>query len=149
MKEPRSALLALPVVALIALAADTPKYKYQTPIPPGVATPDKVETSIGTLNLKDGYPDDATTQKVYDNLDRSRALQAFLLALPVLEQAAMRDALRKFGPDNQTDFILENLADSRTIQLTENSGTIYNWVWLDSHKGPLVVEVPPQGPRDH
>src|SRR5262245_58598315 len=118
MKRTLSALLVLSAVAIIALAADPLKYKYQTPIPPGVATPDKVETSIGTLNLKDGYPDAATTQKVYDNLDRSRALQSFLLALPILEQAAMRDALRKFGPDNQTDFILEDLADSRRFSKT-------------------------------
>jgi hypothetical protein len=33
--------------------------------------PDRVETSIGGLHLNDGYPDDATTQKVYDNQTRS------------------------------------------------------------------------------
>jgi hypothetical protein len=129
---------------IFALAADAQQYKYQTPMPPGVATPDKLETSIGTLNLSDGYPHPDTVEKIYDNLDRSRALQAYLLALPIVEQAGMRDALRKFGPDNQTDFILENLADSRTIQLTENDDTIYNWIWLDTHKGPVVVELPPK-----
>jgi hypothetical protein len=78
-----------------------------------VATPDKVDTSIGTLNLHDGYPNAATVQKIYDNLDASRALQAYLLALPMVNQAGMRDALRKFGPDNQTDVIFEDLADAR------------------------------------
>ena len=53
--------------AAFAQAAGT--YKMTTPIAPGVAVPDKVETSIGTLNLNYGYPDDATTRKVYDNLD--------------------------------------------------------------------------------
>ena len=28
-----------------------PQYKFSTPIAPGVAVPDKVESSIGTLNL--------------------------------------------------------------------------------------------------
>ncbi|MFZ0726232.1 MAG: hypothetical protein WAM61_10615 [Desulfobacterales bacterium] len=49
----------------------SPQYKMTTPIAPGVAVPDKIETSIGTLKLIDGYPDDATTQKIYDNLDAS------------------------------------------------------------------------------
>jgi hypothetical protein len=51
-----------------------------TPVAPGVATPDKVETSVGTLNLRDRYPHAATVQKIYDNLDASRALQAYLSA---------------------------------------------------------------------
>ena len=36
-----------------------------------MAVPDKIETSIGQLNLNYGYPNDATTQKVYDNQIRS------------------------------------------------------------------------------
>ena len=114
-----------------------------TPIAPGVAVPDKVETSIGTLNLNDGYPDDATTQKIYDNLDRSRALQAYLLAIPIVNQASMRASLKEFGPVNQTDVIWENLVDSKTVELTANDNTIYSFIWLDTKKGPLVVEIPP------
>jgi len=45
------------------------QYKYQTPLAAGVATPDKVKTSIGTLTLSDGYPDASTIQRIYDNLD--------------------------------------------------------------------------------
>jgi len=121
----------------------SPAYKYTTPMPPGVAVPDKVETSIGTLSLHYGYPDDATTQKVYDNLDASRALQAYLLAIPIVNQVGMRDTLRKYGPVNQTDVIWEELVDSRTIELTANDNTVYSFIWLDTKKGPLVVEVPP------
>src|SRR5215472_1263096 len=138
------ALSMLALATMLALPANAQQYKYQTPMPPGVATPDKLDTSIGTLNLRDGYPDAATVQKIYDNLDASRALQAFLLALPIVEQAGMRDALRKFGPDNHTDVIFEDLTDSRTLQLTENTDTIYNWIWLDTRKGPLVIEAPPK-----
>jgi hypothetical protein len=120
------------------------QYKMTTPMAPGVAVPDKIETSIGTLNLSDGYPDDATVQKIYNNLDRSRALQAYLLALPIVNQAGMRASLRKRGPDNQTDVIWENLVDSKTVELTANDNTVYSFVWLDTHKGPLVVTVPPK-----
>jgi hypothetical protein len=119
-------------------------YKMTTPIAPGVAVPDKIETSIGTLNLTDGYPDPATVKKIYDNLDRSRALQAYLLALPIVNQASMRDSLSKWGQVNQTDVIWENLVDPKTVELTANNNTVYSFVWLDTHQGPLVVQVPPK-----
>ena len=65
--------LASSLIAILALPASAQQYRYQTPVAPGVATPDKVETSIGTLNLRDGYPLPETVQKIYDNLDASRA----------------------------------------------------------------------------
>ena len=144
MRTIASAISALSLMALLALPASAQQYKYETPIAPGVATPDKVDTSIGTLNLSYGNPDAATVGKIYDNLDASRALQAYLLALPIVNQAGMRDSLRKFGPDNQTDVIWENLVDSKTVELTANDNTVYSFIWIDTHKGPLVVEVPPK-----
>lgn len=122
----------------------SPKYKMTTPIAPGVATPDTLETSIGALRLRDGVPEPETVEKIYDNLDRSRALQAYLLAIPIVNQAGMRDSMRQFGPDNQTDVIWETLVDSKTVELTANDNTVYSFIWLDTHKGPLVVEVPPK-----
>ena len=134
-------LAVLAAVWATSVCAQT--YKMTTPIAPGVATPNKVETSIGSLTLKDGNPDPATVQKIYDNLDRSRALQAYLLAIPMVNQAGMRDSLRHFGPDNQTDVIWETLVDSKTVELTANDNTVYSFIWIDTHKGPVVVEVPP------
>ncbi len=119
------------------------QYRMTTPIAPGVATPDRLETSIGTLHLHDGVPKPETIEKVYDNLDRSRALQAYLLGIPIVNQAGMRESMRKFGPDNQTDVIWETLVDSKTVELTANDNTIYNFIWIDTHKGPVVLEVPP------
>jgi hypothetical protein len=43
--------------------------KMTTEIPPEIITPDGVETRLGTLKFVDGFPDDSTVQKVYDNLD--------------------------------------------------------------------------------
>ena len=128
--------------APVGAPADS-QFKFSTPIAPGVAVPDKIESSIGTLNLSYGYPSADTVEKIYDNLDRSRALQAYLMAIPIVNQAGMRDSIRQFGPDNQTDIIWENLVDPRTVELTANDNTIYNFVWADTHKGPLVAEVPP------
>ena len=131
----------LATIAVATVSAQT--YKMATPIAPGVATPDKLESSIGTLTMKDGNPDTATVQKIYENLDRSRALQAYLLAIPIVNQAGMRDSIRQFGPDNQTDVIWETLVDPKTVELTANDNTVYSFIWLDTHKGPLVVEIPP------
>jgi hypothetical protein len=140
----KQALLGAILVAAIVATASAQNYKMTTPIAPGVAVPDKIESSIGTLNLSYGYPDDATVQKIYDNLDRSRALQAYLMAIPVVNQAGMRDSTRKFGPDNQTDLIWEDLVDSKTVELTANNNTVYSFIWIDTHKGPLVLEIPPK-----
>ena len=144
MKQAIAALGALALLGLLASSATAQQYKYETTIPSGIATPDKVESSIGTLNLHDGYPAPETIDKIYDNLDRSRALQAYLLGLPIVNQIGMRNSMRAFGPDNQTDVIWENLVDSRTVELTANDNTVYSFVWLDTSKGPLVVEVPPK-----
>ena len=144
MKTFLSAYSAFVLMALSAFPANAQQYKYETPIAPGVATPDKVDTSIGTLNLTYGYPDAGTVEKIYNNLDASRALQAYLLALPIVNQVGMRDSLRKFGPDNQTDVIWETLVDPKTVELTANDNTVYSFIWIDTHKGPLVVEVPPK-----
>ncbi|MBX3518271.1 MAG: DUF1254 domain-containing protein [Rhodospirillales bacterium] len=131
------------LVASVVTAASAQTFKMTTPIAPGVATPNQLDTSIGTLNLSDGFPTPETIEKIYDNLDRSRALQAYLLAIPIVNQAGMRDSLRKFGPDNQTNVIWENLVDAKTVELTANDNTIYSFIWIDTKKGPLVVEIPP------
>ena len=120
------------------------QYKMTTAIAPGVAVPDTVESSIGTLHLQDGYPSASTLEKVYDNLDRSRALQAYLLGIPIVNQAAMRAKLLEFGPVNRTNVIWEDLVDARTVELTANDNTIYSFIWIETKKGPLVVEIPPK-----
>jgi hypothetical protein len=121
-----------------------PQLKFSTPMPPGIASPGRVETRLGTLDFFDGFPDKASAQKIFDNLDFQRGVQAYLLALPPVNQAANRNAIRTLGPVNQTVPIFEQLVDSRSIFLTANDNTVYSWTWLDLGKGPLVLEVPPK-----
>ncbi|WP_295487859.1 DUF1254 domain-containing protein [Accumulibacter sp.] len=129
--------------ALTGAPAD-PQLKFSTPMPPGVASPDKLETRLGTLNFFDGFPDKASAEKLFDNLDFQRAVQAYLLALPAVNQAANRAAIASLGPVNKTVPIWEQLVDPRTVELTANDNTPYTWFWLDLKDGPLVVEVPPK-----
>jgi hypothetical protein len=141
-------LAAGPVSAQQTTKATTPAppktYKMTTPMPPGVAVPDKIETRLGTLKFFDGFPEKATAAKLWDNLDFQRAVQAYLLAIPAVSQAANRDAFRSLGALNTVLPIFEQLLDSRGIVLTGNDNTVYSWLWLDLKKGPVVLEVPPK-----
>jgi hypothetical protein len=137
-------LLMSALVGASAAPVHAETYKMTTPIAPGVETPDTLETSIGTLKSNDGFPTSETQEKIWDNLDRSRALQAYLLAIPIVNQAGMRDTLLKFGPANSTDVIWENLVDPRTVELTANDNTIYSFMWIDTKSGPIVLEIPPK-----
>jgi hypothetical protein len=132
------------IVGVTAAQAQTaPKMKMTTDIPPGVASPDKVQTRLGTLNFFDGFPDKATVEKVYDNLDFQRAVQAYLLALAPVNMAGLREGLLGVGPANVTIPTFESNMNARSIFLTANATTPYTWIWINLHDGPLVVEVPP------
>ena len=73
------------VAAFLAVAALTSGEKafaqMAGEIPPILVTPDKVESSIGTLEFKDGAPSAETVKKVRDTLDFTRALDKGTFAL--------------------------------------------------------------------
>lgn len=117
--------------------------KMTTDIPPGIESPSKVESRVGTLNFFDGFPDKSTTEKLFDNLDFQRAVQAYLLALPPVSMVALREGLTQWGPANTTIPTFETLMDSRSLFLTANANTPYTWMWINLHNGPLVAEIPP------
>ncbi len=91
-------ILAFLGLASFAQAAEKPKMATETPA--GITAPAEVKTRIGTLRTKDGFPDEATIEKVYDNLDFQRGVQAVLTAMPAASLAAMRKGIRGWGPDN-------------------------------------------------
>ena len=134
-----------PVSIILALTLVSPAFgqQFKTDIPPAIVTPDSVETPLGTLRFKGGFPDDATVEKVYDNLDFQRGVQAVLTAMPAASLVAMRKGIRGFGPDNQTIVIFETLMDSRALFLTANTESIYTMAWIDLKDGPVVIESPP------
>ena len=106
------------------------RYKMTTDIPASITTPDRVETTAGhATGSSTVFPDEATVQKVYDNLDFQRAVQAFLTALPAAALHAHRTGIRTFGPDNQTVLISESLLDSRPLFFgAGNTETVYTIV---------------------
>jgi hypothetical protein len=126
------------------LAETPPEMKMTTPIPASITTPDNVETRLGTLRFKDGFPDDPTVETVYENLHFMRGVEAFLSGIPGGSIEGLRKGLAAVGADNnQTVVIFEELMDSHSLFLTPNSESVYSIMWLDLRSGPLVLETPP------
>ena len=120
-----------------------PKFQMTTDVPASILTPDSVETRLGALRFFDGFPDAGTVQKVYDNLDFQRGVQVFLTTVQAATLHVERATCRSFGPDNYTVLITESLIDSRSLYTVANAEVMYNVMWLDTHDGPLVLEIPP------
>ncbi len=150
MKKNCFAPLAIPVILFTLLAAmpdanaQQATYKMTTDIPASITTPDVVETSLGTLRFFDGFPDEATVAKLYDNIDFQRAVQAYMLGISAVSTVAMRNGLTSLGPANTTILTFEDLYDPKTLWLTANCNSPYTVMWIDMHEGPLVLEVPPR-----
>ena len=115
------------------------------PIKEHIITPSVVETErLGTLRYFDGYPSEETVQKVYDNLDFSRGMEAFLNGIPAASMQALLNGFKGAGVDDIGEFgIFENLMDSKSIFLTPNTESVYVIGHFDLKKGPVVVESPP------
>lgn len=133
-----SALLA------ISVWADEPTPHYNHKIPAEIMTPDKVETSIGTLNFFDGMPDNATVDKLYDNLARTRGVETFLNGIPATSIEALRRGHVDIGAESSNEFMIaDKLCDSSPLFLTANTDTVYCSGFLNLEKdGPTVVEIP-------
>jgi hypothetical protein len=135
-------LLALGALCTPASAQE--KFKYTTPIPEGIVTPDKVKTSIGELDFTDGVPSRETADKVYDFMDTARAADAFLKGMPAASLVAIIEGSHSLGAVEAHQVVLfDKLMDSKSLFLTANTATVYVFPDLDLKRdGPTVVEAP-------
>lgn len=137
------------VAAFLAVAALTSGEKafaqMAGEIPPILVTPDKVESSIGTLEFKDGAPSAETVKKVRDTLDFTRALDVFLNSYGGASAYAIRKGLLGIGAEDNTVTIYPELMDAKSLYLTANADTVYYFSIVDLTKGPMVVEQPAKG----
>ncbi|MBR0882052.1 hypothetical protein ABIF65_007001 [Bradyrhizobium japonicum] len=113
-------------------------------IPPSITTADKVETRVGTLEFKDGAPNRATAEKVFDNLDFTYAYRAFMDNMRGVSIHALRKGLQDIGVKDNEVIVFSELMDAKSLFLTANADTIYVIGTLDLSKGPMVVETPPK-----
>ena len=113
-------------------------------IPPSITTPDKVETRLGTLDFKDGMPSPATMAKVYDNLDFTHAVNAFMNTMQGVNMAAARKGMLAVGVKDNEIGVFSELMDAKSLFLTANADTVYFVGFIDLTKGPMVFETPPK-----
>ncbi len=135
---------AVVCAATVAWAASH-TFKQTTDIPESVTTPDKVKTSIGELKFFDGVPTKPTVDKVYDYVDRARAVEVFINMTPAVSMYHLRQGMRDIGLTKSNQILIaEDMGDSKPLVLTWNNTSLYTWGFLDLKKdGPTVVELPP------
>ena len=109
----------------------------------------KVDTRIGTLefthDFANGYPTDATIDKLYDERDFQRACQAYLWALPAVSFASWQRGLMK-GLGARNGQVVSILSyEARRGILTANATTPYYLGFADLSSGPLVIQMPASG----
>lgn len=102
-----------------------------------------IQTSIGDIKLQDSYFDDATSQRLFDEMDYQRASQAYIWSTPLVSVTTWRDNQSKsFGVTKDTDFVvLESLKEKRGI-VTGNLTTPYIFNFISLKSGPLEIDYP-------
>src|SRR4029453_11179784 len=109
----------------------------------------KIDTRIGPLefthDFANGYPTDATVDKLYDERDFQRASQAYLWSLPAVSFRSWQKGItEQLGARNGQVVAILSYEARRGI-LTANATTPYYLGFADLSAGPLVVEMPPSG----
>lgn len=133
-----------PVVCVLSATPCWTLAQAEDAIPPEIATPDVVDTRIGTLEFKDGVPSETTAEKVYDNLDFTYAFRAFMDNLRGVSIHALRKGMHDIGVKDNEVLVFSELMDANSLFLTANADTIYVMGSLDLTHGPMVIETPPR-----
>lgn len=145
MKNIPLAAMIVSAVHLLPTVAEEPTPGFNHKIPEKIMTPDKVDTSMGTLEFFDGMPKPETVEKLYDNLLLMRGVEAFLSGIPATSIEGLREGHIELGVETSNHFMVaDNLLDSSPLFLTGNTDTVYcsGFLYLDKD-GPTVVEIPP------
>jgi hypothetical protein len=102
-----------------------------------------VETRIGKLAFEGGYPSDKTVDKLYDEMDFQRAVQAYLWAIPLTSFAQWQTQHEEvFGADDG-DLVDYVSYKDKLGMLTPNATTPYLLGFINlSRTGPLVIDYP-------
>jgi len=119
-------------------------------LPLSAAAQETIETRIGPLSFTqdfdNGYPTEATIEKLYEERDFQRAVQAYLWSVPLISMAQWRwSHENELGAENGEIVVIESYAD-RLGGLTYNVTTPYVLPFIDLADGPWVLEMPgPEG----
>ena len=105
-----------------------------------------VPTRIGTLEFENGFPSDATVEKLYEEMDFQRAVQVYLWGLPMVEMAEWQKAQTDIFDAGVNDFVTYQDFKQKLGILTANATTPYMMAFPNlKETGPMVFEIP-KGP---
>ena len=104
------------------------------------------DTRSGVLEFEaNGYPTDDTVERVREEIDYQRAVQAYIHFVPAVAMMQWRNA--HFGPlgGKAGDLIVYRTTEQKLPILTANDTTTYviGWAELSDTGGLLMYEVPP------
>jgi hypothetical protein len=116
--------------------------EWRTEIPESITTPDRVESKIGTLHFKDGYPTKDTAARIRDELDYINGVNAFMNSIQGVSLVALRKGFADAGVNDGEFIYTSKMLGSQSIFLTANADTMYFWGNVDLSNGPLVLETP-------
>ncbi len=104
-------------------------FAQDEPPPKSLLIPDKLETPIGTLNFKDGAPDEKTVQVLYDNLDFLHAQNVFLNTYQGASTYAFGEGFYSVGAkDNECNYFSRSDGFKITIPYGERRWSLlYNY----------------------
>jgi hypothetical protein len=110
-----------------------------------IGVPERVESSIGVLEYKDGAPTAETAKKVYDALAFTRALNVYNNSFRGASALGLEGGFKSIGANDNDVVIFSDMMNSDSLFLTANADTIYYLAVVDLSNGPMVVEQPPKG----
>ena len=142
MKTPLTSTAAFVACAALALPGSAVA-QTGTAASSQITTPDRVQTRIGTLDFKDGAPSKETVDKVYDNLDLTHAVDAFLNTFQGASTYAINQGFLSAGVQDNQIALFSEFMDAKSLFLTANADTVYFVGMLNLTKGPMVLEAPP------
>ncbi|MHC4165549.1 MAG: DUF1254 domain-containing protein [Planctomycetota bacterium] len=144
MKTKHMCIMSLTVAIAAVLIAGSAFAQVSKEVLDSISTPNKVKTSIGTLEFLDGAPLPETADKVYDYLDTARAADGFLKGMPGASLRGLIEGAHSVGAVEVHEvMIFDKLMGAESLFLTGNSSTVYCFPDLDLKRdGPTVVEVP-------
>jgi hypothetical protein len=104
------------------------------------------ETRIGKLtfthDFANGYPTNATVEKLYEERDFQRACQAYIWALPIVSFSQWQYSHNvTLGAENGQIVLVESYKD-KLGGLTYQTTTPYAIPFIDLSAGPFIVEMP-------
>ena len=119
------------ITAAVVLVPIVTTMTANAQMPPEITTPDRVESRLGTLTFKDGIPDNATAQKLFDELDYVHAVEAVIDGYAAVNQLSLLKGFRAAGVNDNEVLVTPGLMDAKSFFLRPTPTRItFGRIWI-------------------